>query len=452
MTSKAIEYPALISVPRFTTLFASLLVTLSSGTNYVDPDSSTAISTFTFGILILCSFMTGAGGNAGLTSGVNSTAKTFPDQARATATGVVLSGFGLSAFLFSTISRVKFAGNTSSFILLLSLGTSLPMIIGFFLVRPIPLPPTDPIAGVERGAEETDEARDEHRALLAAQESVDAPAQLSRRAALNQGILPNVYGRKLFTSSDFWLLFTILSLLSGTGLMYINNVGSMSQALYAKSTRVYNPVDAARWQANQVASISLLNFAGRIFIGIVADYGKNRWSLPRSYSLVLASIFFFVSQVMAAHTEQIKHLWMASTMLGLAHGSVFSIFPTVCLEWFGMPHFSENWGFMSASPIIAGNLFSFVFGRTLDAHEKHLTQDALAGLTPSQASLAAQCTLGLECYAGALYLTTGACFLSIFLSAWAGWRDRKKLETGRTMASRRSAAAAAWEGARDEDE
>ena len=35
---------------------------------------------------------------------------------------------------------------------------------------------------------------------------------LFRRAALRQGRLPNVHGSKLFQSTDFWLIFTILSL------------------------------------------------------------------------------------------------------------------------------------------------------------------------------------------------------------------------------------------------
>lgn len=45
---------------------------------------------------------------------------------------------------------------------------------------------------------------------------------------------------------------------------------------------------------------------------------------------------FFVSQVVAGSVSNIDHLWIASALLGLAHGSVFSLFPTVCLEWFGM--------------------------------------------------------------------------------------------------------------------
>jgi hypothetical protein len=56
---------------------------------------------------------------------------------------MVISGFGLSAFLFSSISHIAFSGNTSSFLRLLAFGTALPMVLGYFLVRPIPLPPVD---------------------------------------------------------------------------------------------------------------------------------------------------------------------------------------------------------------------------------------------------------------------------------------------------------------------
>ena len=45
---------------------------------------------------------------------------------------------------------------------------------------------------------------------------------------------------------------------------------------------------------------------------------------------------FFVSQVAVASVDDITHLWIASAVLGLAYGCVFSLFPTVCLEWFGM--------------------------------------------------------------------------------------------------------------------
>lgn len=44
------------------------------------PEGVATMTTFNFCLLVFCSFMTGAGGNGGLTSSVNSTAKTFPDK------------------------------------------------------------------------------------------------------------------------------------------------------------------------------------------------------------------------------------------------------------------------------------------------------------------------------------------------------------------------------------
>jgi hypothetical protein len=47
----------------------------------------------------------------------------------------------------------------------------------------------------------------------------------------------------------------------------INNVGSISQALFAKNNLDYDEAVAAQWQAAQVSAISITNFMGRILIG-----------------------------------------------------------------------------------------------------------------------------------------------------------------------------------------
>ncbi|KAF9460956.1 major facilitator superfamily domain-containing protein [Collybia nuda] len=510
MSKEKKPLPGLLSAPRITTLFASLLVALSSGSNYVYsayapqlgarlqishtrlnivglagnigvyssgpfwgrivdtrgprillisafiflligysgmrhiydagvPTSATTISTFTFCLLVACNYLTGAGGNGGLASSVNATARTFPDKARATTTGIVISGFGLSAFLFSTISNIAFAGNTSSFLLLLSVGTAVPMLLGLFLVRPIPLPPTDAVNALEDATDfshDEDPENDGDRARLLDNDDLDnahrqqgiAPdsRRLSRRTALREGLTPNVYGRKLWTSSDFWLIFSILSMLSGTGLMYINNVGSMSQALFAKDNPAYDPIEAARWQADQVSVISLMNFSGRICIGLISDFAKSKFDYPRSYLIVLVAFLVFISQVTAANIDNIRQLWMASALLGLGYGSVFSLLPQVIIEWFGILHFSENWGYLSLSPMFAGNLFSVAFGRNMDAHETPATEsDLLAG------NSSPQCLKGRLCYVEMLYVTMGACLLSMGLGVWAAWRDKRKLAAAR---------------------
>ncbi|KAJ7125293.1 major facilitator superfamily domain-containing protein [Mycena epipterygia] len=521
--------PPLLSVPRITTLLASLLVSVGSGTNYVRfpyspqlaarlnishtqlnivglaanvgvyssgpfwgrivdtrgpriplafsffflflgytgirhfydagvPAGST-VSSLSMGLLIACSFMTGAGGNAGFTGAINSTAKSFPDKARATTTGIVLSGFGLSAFFFSTLAHILFPGDTSSFLLLLSCGTALTTAIGFFFVRAVPLSVAEGsehtvVGAVAAEAEATifHHGNDSHTPLL--DEEPPSPTEeyvsdargielspprslsTSRTTSHSRSLSrskqdaiegPNIYGRALWLNPDFWLLFLTLSLLSGTGLMYINNVGSMSQALFAKGNPTYDEGEASRWQATQVSTISIMNFAGRIIIGLISDNVKNRLGWPRSYSLILVSTLFLSSQLLAAQIDDVTNLWKASALVGLAYGTIFGLFPTVCIEFFGLLHFSENWGYLSLSPLAGGNLFSIAFGRNLDAHEPGES---------TAANVAHQCLEGRSCYVATLGLTAIACFVAILLSALAAWRERSKLKAASAGRSR----------------
>lgn len=62
--------------------FISLLVGYNGIRYFYDrglPSGSTDLTSVSFGILVLFGFLTGIGGNGGLTSAMNSTAKSFPD-------------------------------------------------------------------------------------------------------------------------------------------------------------------------------------------------------------------------------------------------------------------------------------------------------------------------------------------------------------------------------------
>jgi hypothetical protein len=208
--------------------------------------------------------------------------------------GLVLSGFGLSAFFFSTLAHTFFHDDTSAFILLLAVGTSFPMLIGLWLVRPIP-----PSLELEllhgpkhqrtrsQGSTRPVGRRDDSNTRLLPRSSlehtVDAEQAISlpshtrsasptpgKQHKLHIGELADVPGKDLWRYPDFWLLFAIMTLCSGTGLMYINNVGSISQALYTMGKTVLTPGDAkrsAQWQAAQVSAVSVANCLGRITIG-----------------------------------------------------------------------------------------------------------------------------------------------------------------------------------------
>ncbi|KAI0788666.1 major facilitator superfamily domain-containing protein [Abortiporus biennis] len=537
------------------------------------PQGATKLPTFSIVVLSLCGLLTGMGGNGGLVSAMNATAKSWPDKARASTTGLVLSGFGLSAFLFSTIAHVFFPGDTSSFLLILAIGTSLPMVLGFFFIKPVPLPGSDGLehehehGGYEHVAnnevfeeEEEDEylsvgrqdlmrresMNNSHTHLLndhdhtssylelsddeptsalyhsddasSINEDVNDPSELgtplemeetipeaisasldishsahrhdtsdyiappnytptsvalsptrstharhrsrssisrrhgdSRRhssaARHGRGInkLPNIWGKKLAVSSDFWVMFSITSLLAGTGLMYINNAGSIAQALYANNNASYDEAVSSQLQALQVSAVSIMNCVGRIAIGLIADFTNHYLHLPRSFCISIVAILFIISQIVVYATSDVESLWKGSSLLGLAYGAMFGLFPTITIEWFGLPHFSENWGFVSLSPMIGGNIFSIAFGKNLDAHSStasntttlissstnstyNLTSTATSSLTSRDGGdlpSAHQCLSGRQCYASSLQMTIVACCLALTLALYAGWKDWK---------------------------
>ncbi|KAF8531646.1 major facilitator superfamily domain-containing protein [Gautieria morchelliformis] len=456
------------------------------------PSSEDVLPLFSLIVMSALSFMTGAGGSSGLIAAMNSTAKSFPEHLRATTVGFVLSGFGLSAFFFSALARWFFPDNTSSFLLFLSLGTSLPIIIGFLTIRPVPhseRPDAGPggltlhsgddfrdstsrlldydanntVAG-ERGLnsyaresgghEDADISAEAHDGrvtdihpdvLLAETDSQTRSRSIAispsrgdsgRRASSSQKTvsktrslpLPepvDTHGWRMLTGWEFWVLFCILSIQSGTGLMYINNVGTIAQALLAKGNPDYDRIKAVHLQTAQVSLISLANCGSRIAFGAGADFLKSRYAIHRSYLMSLVSILLMVSQIVGALVEDPNHLWLASLLLGSGYGGIFGLLPTVTMEWFGLAHFSENWGFVTLAPLLGGNIFSVLFGWNVDAHVPRST-DLTSGPRAPASGLAGQCFEGRVCYASTLLITTLACVLALFLSVVAAWRDRRK--------------------------
>ncbi|KAI0002902.1 major facilitator superfamily domain-containing protein [Russula compacta] len=438
--------------------------------------NATELSRLRFVLLVLCSLITGIGANAGMASAMNATAKSFPDHFRAMAVALVMSGFGLSAFFFSSISHMLFPGNTSDFLLVLGLGTSIPMVFGYFFVRRIPLPSHgvtgssnnyqplatsgdldeyqrhDSSSTPFQSQSEVNEEGGSHERILQHSprrhsgianvplsetvelfssndfENHDKPSSLSLPSQdhvsdkIVEGRGVDLHRWTLVKSVDFWIMCSIHSLLAGTGLMYINNVGSVAQALLAHGNPSYDEAESSAWQAAQVSAISLASFFGRVAIGIVADKAKSRLRVPRSFCLPLVTTFFILALLLLIAIDNVHHLWTASGLLGLAYGCWFGLLPTISIEWFGLAHFSENWGIVSVFPVLGGNLFSIAFGRNLDAHEQPVESSPVPFRALPSIS-GHQCLAGRECYVQTLYLNVWACMIALGLSVWAGRRD-----------------------------
>lgn len=459
-------------------------------------------------LLCLFAFFTGAGSSAGLSGGMNSVAKvrlalatlppevdqtdtsffvslqSFPDKTRATATGVVLAGFGLSAFLFSTISHTFFPGNTGDFLFLLAVGCFIPMALGVVLVVPVPpakhrphphhteesnwdriassssatgyLPIPDQ-SDAESGAETEDEEAEGGETRKVRTRRDGTVIELSPSRSAEAGSLTKVVSRvsvapsapgddgegmtgmRLVKEMDFWILAAIVSCLSGTGLMcesrsplafsiertltrslfFTNARDQQLRTLDARPRHQRQPGRGSRDALKAAGDSGLDDFdlelhgtnshrsvapfllycsltrARPDFVtlspGILTDVAKHRFAIRRIHFMSLVSLLFILSQVVALYTTDVGSLWIVSSLLGIAYGGLFGLAPVITLEWFGLcqfyflysssnivlttfpsssplANFSLNWGFVSMSPILGGNVANLIYGRIYDSH------------------------------------------------------------------------------------
>ena len=153
-----------------------------------------------------------------------------------------MSGFGLSAFMFSLFVQTLSPGDTSSFLLILTIGTAAPMLIGLLLVKPVPLPQTssntqdglaidgyDPIQRANTAlCPETDTEADADSAPLLLHKQGPGSYQVSvsvsaaemnppvgshhERSFENKDMLPDICGMRLWFTADFYLVFVIMAI------------------------------------------------------------------------------------------------------------------------------------------------------------------------------------------------------------------------------------------------
>jgi len=115
---------------------------------------------------------------------------------------------------------------------------------------------------------------------------------------------------------------------------------------------------------------------------------------------------FLLAQIFALNIQNPHYLGLVSGFTGLAYGFLFGCFPSLVAEAFGVNGLSTNWGTMTLSPVISGNVFNLFYGMVYDQH------------SIKKESGERVCTVGLECYRSAYYLTVVACVVGLVLNLW----------------------------------
>jgi MFS family permease len=122
--------------------------------------------------------------------------------------------------------------------------------------------------------------------------------------------------------------------------------------------------------------------------------------------LVVASSVFFIAQVFALNVTNPHFLFLVSGLSGLGYGFLFGVFPSLVAETFGIHGLSQNWGFMTLSPVISGNIFNLFYGIVFDSHSVVDENDERS------------CPDGLDCYRNAYVVTLVACVLGLASCLW----------------------------------
>ncbi|ROW09636.1 hypothetical protein VMCG_02411 [Cytospora schulzeri] len=429
-------------------------------------------------LMCLFSFLSGMGGCTAFAAAVKTSALNWPHH-RGTATAFPLAAFGLSAFFFSLIGGFLFPGDTSDFLMLLACGTSGMTFLGFWFLRVVPHGNYQSVAtneeeegkarrgsaAPETGRSSRPQASRTNSALhkdQADQESGVAPVTSGRTgdvgssadttAASSSLVVPetedsdetssfisktssvagevyvqnvdmdrshrvDIRGWQIVRSLEFWQLFTIMGILAGIGLMTINNIGHSVQALWQYYDDTVSNDTLLKRQQLHVSILSVCSFAGRLLSGVGSDFLVKVLHASRVWCLVIAGFIFFIAQVCALDIVNPHLLGLVSGLSGLAYGFLFGVFPSIVAESFGIHGLSQNWGLMTMSPVVSGNVFNLFYGIVFDHH-------SVIGPDGERS-----CIDGLQCYRSAYLVTVGACVVGFVLTLFVirhQWVQRQR--------------------------
>ena len=422
------------------------------------------------GTLSFFSFLTGMGSCSAFSGAIKVSASNWPHH-RGTATAFPLSGFGLSAFVFTMISTFAFPDDTSRFLLMLAIGTFGLVFVGMLFLRMIP--PTSPYQAIptEEGGRPNHPRKNsselqksvskhgrhgsidepgtfpssstssclhhmykymnmlptQHHTVIPSANDVDETSSLLSTSSDTpdksttdpqddhpHSHKPDITGWALLKTGSFWKLFILLGLLCGVGLMTINNIGNNAKTLWHHFDQNAGHDFIQSKQLMHVSILSLASFVGRLSSGIGSDVVVKKLHSSRYWSLVASSLIFVLAQICGLSIENPIYLFLLSGLSGLGYGALFGVFPALVADAFGAKGLGINWGAMTMSPVISGNIFNLAYGTILDSHSGPIEgHDRL-------------CRDGKSCYSAAYSITLVASVIGVAWSLWCVWHEARE--------------------------
>lgn len=240
--------------------------------------------------------LVGQGSMLGVITALASNQAIFGAQRIGKVNGVLFAGFGVSGVIFASLFNL--VDDVGSFFSLMTAVPSLIMVFGCVCLKP-------------------------------------APA-IAHRAARSEGALA------VLRTEEFWLIFWFVFIINGAVLMFVNNISYIGESLGTKA-----------YTTSSITAFSIMNVGGRLIFGFLCDL------LPRPHQkvalLILASLIGAIAQLLPALVLDAPALPWLALVVGLAEGSLVSVFPVVVRVVLGSARSATNF-----SLVVTANAFGLL--------------------------------------------------------------------------------------------
>lgn len=139
--------------------------------------------------------------------------------------------------------------------------------------------------------------------------------------------------------------------------------------------------------------------------------------LSRFWCLFISALLFTATQLAATIIANPHDLAVVSSLTGFAYGFLFGVFPSLVAHSFGIGGLSQNWGVMTLSPVISGNVFNLLYGYVYDSRS--------TGGPDGGSHRAVVCSDGLACYRPAYVATLCAGVAGLAVCLWSIAHERR---------------------------
>jgi len=169
--------------------------------------------------------------------------------------------------------------------------------------------------------------------------------------------------REILGNSRFYLLWVIYLLSATAGLMLIGHIASIAYT-------------QAAWNAGfvLVVVLSAFNASGRIAVGVLSD------RVGRKTAFLLVFLIQAVNMFLFTFYNSIPLLILGAAVAGLAYGSLFSLFPAITADYFGLKNLGVNYGLVFTGWGIAGVIGPILGGMVADKTGSYTLSYIVAGI------------------------------------------------------------------------